>query len=368
MTPAVSPLLRAACFEDYARIAKLQSRHLSKAMTEVEWRGLFLNNPLWPRVGATWPIGWVLEDADGAVVGSISNIPSLYRWRGTELICANGRGWVVDREYRGFALWLMDEYYSQSGVDLFINTTVADWVTSVQLEYANKVPLGNWTELAFRPIRYRPVVAKGLELRGIPLTRVLAPIAAAALWVKDTLSAPISAPPASIEIDEPRGFDRRFDDLWAEIVSDNPDMLLAERDHRTLNWHYSVPAARGDLRIFTASRAGALRAYCVLKGQPRGRGVRSMRLVDFQSVEPHIDLLSPLVHAAVARCAAEGIHMIEHLGCGIPKMQGFDRAATYRLRSNWRFFYQASDPKLADALGRPEVWDPSEFDGDASYV
>ena len=363
-----APALRTAHFDDYAQISRLQSRYLTRrVLTETEWRGLFLDNPLWPRVGTSWPIGWVLEDSDGTVVGSLSNIPSLYRWRGTELICANGRAWVTDTNYRGYALWLMDEYYNQDGVDLFINTTVAKWVTAVQLQYANKVPVGDWTQLAFRPTRYRAFAAKGLELRGFPLRRVLTPLAAAALRLNDAVFARLPAPPSSVDVEEADGFDGRFDRLWAEVVSANPDLLLAERNAGTLSWHFAIPAARGDLSILTASRTGSLRAYCVLLRRDE-RGFRTMHLVDFQTAEPDIDLLSPLLRVAGRRCATEGLYAIGHMGFGIPKMHGFDRAAPYRHRGNWRFFYQAPDPELAADLDRPEVWDPSEFDGDASYA
>ena len=94
-------------------------------MPRDDWRNLWLNNPLWPRLGNDWPIGWVLEDGGGRLVGSLVNIPTLYTFRGRELVCANGRGWVATPEVRGFALCLMDEYFNQPGADLFINTTVA---------------------------------------------------------------------------------------------------------------------------------------------------------------------------------------------------------------------------------------------------
>ena len=93
-----------------------------------------------------------------------------------------------------------------------------------------------------------------------------------------------------------------------------------------------------------------------------------MRVVDFQTGELGADLLQPLLRAAIRRCAQENVHVVEHLGCGIPKMAGFDRAAPYRLRHNWSFFYSARDPVLAAALQRPGAWDPSDFDGDASYA
>jgi hypothetical protein len=110
-TPAATkaaPRLRLARFEDYAQIHRLVTSYLQENQPADDWHALWLNNPLWPRLGKDWPIGWVMEDAAGQVVGSMTNIPSLYRFRDRELICANGRDWVVAPEYRGFALWVMD--------------------------------------------------------------------------------------------------------------------------------------------------------------------------------------------------------------------------------------------------------------------
>src|SRR4051794_17149748 len=100
------PELRTARFEDYPQIERLESSHDLGTPPLDDWRGFWLENPLWTRLQNNWPIGWVLEDAAGKIVGSLLNVPSLYKFQGRDLICANGRGWVVDNDYRGFALWL----------------------------------------------------------------------------------------------------------------------------------------------------------------------------------------------------------------------------------------------------------------------
>ena len=80
-----------------------------------------------------------------------------------------------------------------------------------------------------------------------------------------------------------------------------------------------------------------------------------------------MSLVTSRMASALRRCAAEGIHVLEHLGCGLPKMRSFDHFAPYRRkRSNWPFYYHAADPSLAAEFRRPEAWDPSTFDGDAS--
>src|SRR5262245_58263103 len=119
------PDLRVATLDDYDRIVPLEKANGMSVMPRSDWEIMWLKNPLWPEFSKSWPIGWVLEDADRRLVGSLVNIPRMYKFRGRDLVCAVGRSWVVEPDYRGFALWLMSEYYDQAGVDLFVNTTVA---------------------------------------------------------------------------------------------------------------------------------------------------------------------------------------------------------------------------------------------------
>ena len=94
-----------------------------------------------------------------------------------------------------------------------------------------------------------------------------------------------------------------------------------------------------------------------------------MKLVDFQTVEPDADLLPGLVEARAApRRPPQGCAMLEHHGCGLPKMRSFDAVAPYRaVKPAWSFYYPAEDPALEERLAEPATWDPSEYDGDSSY-
>jgi hypothetical protein len=97
--------------------------------------------------------------------------------------------------------------------------------------------------------------------------------------------------------------------------------------------------------------------------------MRSMKIVDYQTLDTSVDLLPGLVRAAAARCRAEGLGMLEHNGCDIPKFDGFDRFAPHRItKAAWSFYFVTSDPVLTSALADPDVWDPSEYDGDASFM
>lgn len=362
------PRLRLARLEDYPQIQHLEAAYLDATLSADEWPRLWLDNPLWPRLGSHFPIGWVLEDASGLVVGSLSGIPSLYRFRGQELVCVSTRAWVVRSEYRSFAPWLIEEFLNQPGVDLFIGTTANQNAAPIFSTFATRVPVGDWETIAYCLTGYRGFARKALQKRRIPLARPLALPIAAALWLKDALSPkPLRAVSSTVVVTAADSFDSRFDLFWDELVRQNPEKLLAARDSQSLAWHYAIAMRKKRILILTAVRHGLLRAYCVLIRQEGKEAIHRMRLNDYQTVEPETDLLPELLRAAVKLCVAEGYEALEHHGCGLPKMRSFDQFAPRRWKlANWPFYYHTANPKLAAELCRPEIWDPSTFDGDAS--
>ena len=185
--------------------------------------------------------------------------------------------------------------------------------------------------------------------------------------MKDALTAK-SFPRSSIEVTMATSFDARFDAFWSKLVEQNADKLLGFRDRQTLTWHFAGPLRDKQVWILTIERGGLLRAYCVLKRQDHPpSGLVRMRLVDYQSLEPEADLLSPMIECALHRCAAEGVYSLEHVGGDLPKMRAFDSIAPYRRKlPAWPYYYMAADAKLNEQLRDPSAWDPSTFDGDAS--
>jgi hypothetical protein len=364
-----APTLRLASLDDGARIAELEASQKLGSMPADDWRNLWLNNPLWPRLRHEWPVGWLLEDAGGRLVGSLVNVPALYTFRGRELVCASGRGWVSAPEFRGFALQLMSEYFDQSGADLFINTTVAPNAAPVLSTLSDRIPLGDFQTIAFWVTGYRGFAKKVLQKMYGRVAGLLAEPAALALWLKDALTAKsLPAVSSSIVVEFADGFDARFDDFWNELVDKNFDKLLAVRDRRSLAWHFAYHQRTGRLWIVTVSRGGLLRAYGILKRQDGGDGIRRMQLVDYQTFDPDEDYLPGLLQLALRRCASDNLFALEQVGCGVPKRASFDRYAPYRHKLEcWRFYFRAADPAIHADLSRPEVWDPSTFDGDASF-
>lgn len=344
---------------------RLGAAHSFAVVSFDDWCHLWIDNPLWPELGKSWPIGWVLETPSGEIVGSFSNVPSAYTRDGQRLIAANSRGWVVAPPYRGLALLLLDEYFGQP-VDLCISTTAGPLAFGLLAHYACRMPVGQWNALSYWITGHRLVAKQALERRGIPLAGGLSIAAGAALYVRDALKRRPLRSLANVAIEVLDGFDGRFDVFWGELCRRRPETLLAERDAATLSWHFSRPLRDRRLWILTASRKGRMLAYCICKRQPRSP-LRAMRLVDYQTVYDDADLLPELLHAALALCVRNDVGIVENLGRGVPKMRALDESAPYvRTLENWPFFYRTNDARLATDLARKSAWDPSVFDGDAS--
>ena len=67
------PRLRIASLDDHDQIVRLESAHAMEVMARDHWSDLWLNNPLWPRLGQDWPIGWVLEGTGVPVCAALED-------------------------------------------------------------------------------------------------------------------------------------------------------------------------------------------------------------------------------------------------------------------------------------------------------
>jgi hypothetical protein len=340
------PTLRPARLEDYSAIVRLGLTHSLDVPSYEDWSALWLDNPLRTRFGKDFPIGWVLVLPDGEMVGTMGTVRARYTFRGDELVSAVSRAWFVTAPYRGFASQLMDEYLSQPGVDLFINNAVSVPALEMFAQFCERIPLGEWDGATYWTTVDPP---------RLPKTQ------------------------SRFTIGSADRFDSRFDAFWTELVRQYSEKLIAERTSEALSWHFASPLRNGRLWILTASRNDKLAAYCTLTRQdhafmlpalPHGvpQGLRSMRLVDYQSLEPESDFLPAFLDAALQRCATENVSVLENLGRHVPKMRVVDECAPhYKKLENWKFFYRAADPALAADLREPRCWDPSAYDGDASF-
>ena len=360
--------LRKATFKDHEQIASLESRYGLVSKNYDEWSHLWLGNPVYRELGPDWSIGWVLENNDDQVVGTIGNIPLPYEFEGSRLLVASGRHWVVEPPYRSAALMLLDRVVNQKNVDLFLNNTVAAAATAALEAFeCPRVPVGVWDRSGFWITHYRGFSESFLSWKNYPFARPLSYPLAAAVFVKDRLTK-TDLRENDVEVTSCSGFDDRFDGFWAALKSSNPNVLLAVRTRAMLEWHYQHALLEHRLWIMTVVDGPRLVAYATFerKDKPEA-GLKRVLLVDFQSLDGSTTLLLPVLSRALKKCRENGIHVLENIGRWLESGEAIETVAPYRRQlSAWSYRYRASDPRLAERLKDRRVWAPSLFDGDAS--
>jgi len=377
--------VREAHFEDYDQIASLESRFGLGVKSYEGWVHLWKGNPLYRDLKTDWPIGWVLEDDDGKIVGSMGNIPLLYEFDDRRVIAASGRHWVADPAYRSIAILLLHNLISQRRIDLYLNTTVSDAsVPAVIALGCSRAPVGVWDEVAYWITNYfgclkNVMVAKnpfapqlwkgswthlkamGTQVSGLPI-RLFSPAALKKRLTKKTARTP------AMEVTACAEFDDRFDRFWEELRRKNRQVLLAVRSREFLQWHFKQAAEENRLWIATIADGSRLNAYAIFCQVSNLRsGIKQVKLVDYQSLDNVPTMLEPILAWALERCRSEGIHMLEHTGRWLEKGEFFDAAAPYRRTlPAWQYFYRVHNPALKQPLRNKHTWAPSLFDGDAT--
>jgi hypothetical protein len=369
MAPPPNAELREATFADYDQIIGLESAQNLRARSRDDWSRLWLENPLYQQLGSAWPIGWVLETAEGRIVGTIGNIPLRYCFQGRQLTVAAGRAWAVDERYRSVALMLMDTYFSQPNVDVFLNTTVnALAADAFGVFGSHPIPTGDWSAASYWVTGYNGFAKTALKIKKLPLPGLLCYPVGAGLSLKDQLTSK-RLPRAPREIDvQPAGqFDDRFDAFWESLAAQRND-FIGMRNREWLEWHFGTSLQREHVWLFTVTIGGRLSAYAVFQRRDEPHtGLNRIRLVDFQALAKSDECLLAILSAALQQARVSGIHVMEKVGLNVHGTELIDAYAPYQRKLGaWPFFFHAPDPKLSEALQSESAWQPSSFDGDAS--
>jgi hypothetical protein len=367
---STAPLrIREARFEDYDAIHRIQQRNGLIPKNRAEWTALWQGNPAYERLETDWPIGWVLEDGQGEVVGSIGNIPVIYHFHGRQLRAGVSYAWAVDSNYRGYSMLMLDKQTKQRSADFTLGTTVSPAAEPAFKVFRwQKAPVGTWDRSAFWITGYRGLCASYLTLNEFPAARLASYPAAAALFLRDRLRAVEPRGGSEFAIEECAAFDSRFDELWGELNAQHPGMLLAERTSAALAWHFRLPLAAGNAWIVGARKAGKLGAYAVFDRQDNDvYRLKRVRLADFQALKGFENALPALLRWMLGRARAEGVHIVENVGCwleraGLPKLA----PPYHRTLASSMFYYNCADAELSAALSEPAAWAPTSYDGDAS--
>ncbi len=362
------PRIREATFDDYPLIAALQKRSDLGIRPFEDWKAVWSANPVYQDRFRRWPIGWVLEGENGEIGGSISSVPFVYRLGGRDLVAAAACAWAVDPAYRPWALTLLDKLSHQAEADFCITTTAGpSSEPCLSFLQWSKVPVGSWQTTAFWITDYPGFLRIALLAGSFPLSRALSYAASLGSLRRFIRHRPVPEQRPSHIIETQSGFDGSFDEFWEEQSRRNESMLLAVRSRQTLEWHFRLLLDQSRVWILTAREGPRLVAYAIFERHDNStRGLKHVRLVDFQALEGAGQALPAILHRALEKCRQDRVHVLECTGCWLNRPGLPHTAPPYqRALPAWLYYYKTNSGELASLLAHPEVWAPSSFDGDA---
>lgn len=371
-TRAKSLKLREARFEDYSSVVALEARFNLVSKSYEDWTHLWLGNPACRETRNETPIGWVLQNDDGAVVGYLGNIPLQYEFEGARLLAVTTRSWVVDTDYRAHALLLLATYFRQSNVDLFLNTSVnAQAAQAYDTFQGLPVPAGDWDRSLFWITHHRGFTESYLRKSGTSMARLLSYPVSAGVFLRDQFAGSrIVKNGNKIRVIPCTQFDDRFDAFWQALRKKKFRVLLAVRTQEALEWHFTFTLLQHAAWIYAVEDRPGLSAYSVFVRQDNPEtGLTRVRLADFQCLEEGTAaaMFSAMLQAASDRCRQESVHMLELIGLSPALEREVERARPHRRQlPNWMYFYKANGRFLGDRLKAAAVWEPSLLDGDST--
>jgi hypothetical protein len=373
--PGRAPKLREIRLDDYAQLATLTAPYGYPPATWTceQWRHLWVNNPACLRFGGKFPIGWVLEEADKRIVGHIANLPLLYQFEGQQLLIGDGISFVVEDEYRGYAMFLADQYWHQKTVDVALGhqSTLAAFKAHVELG-VKAMPLKAWDRKAVWIVSYQGYIADWLGRKKAPAASLLSYPAALALSTKDTWNRILLRRRArrGAGIEMCAVFDERFDRFWDELSAEYPRRFLALRTRAILEWRFYFALREERIWIATFSQGGRLRAYAIFLLQKNNRpqdGIRRVIVADFQALDRNDSVYYAMLRAALEQSRKSGIHLLVTMGISA---SGTDMSMIAPHRNpppqHSTSLYKTRNPQLSRALESPQAWCPSLYDGDMS--
>lgn len=361
------PFIRPAKFEDYDQIAAVESRHGLKVKSREQWLALWLDNPAYLELGE-WPIGWVIENGGGQIVGSLGNVPTFVYFGGKKYVSAAGRGWAVDVQFRALSVMLLARQLKQVGADLNVIATPSSTTAALCTQLGwSKMPVGEWNRSQFWVATYAAAAQGYLDAK-LPksISKVLGAILSPPLRLRDWFARRQTLK-SDYRFDWYPSFDDRFDGLWQELKKQHPYRFLECRDSNTLNWHFKHSLQQQRTWILAASRDSRLVGYAVFERRViQSLDLERALLIDFHTVVRDPELSRAMIDYALARCRREGIHVLENMGCWLERLQPVKPAPHNRSLETWCYLYRVTNPELISSIRNGNCWYPTQYDGDAS--
>jgi len=352
-------VVRPASIEDADKVYAFQLSHRLTALRPAAWRQFWLSCPFRTQF-ENIPLGWLLENGQ-QVVGVLGNVHMLYELDARHLKAAITSGWLVDPEHRNGSLQLLNAYFQQKGIDLWLsdtaNATTSKILTVLKVE---RIPAPEYDAPLLWPIHTRAFASAGLRQRGVPAPGLLGLPVGAALKAVGWFKYRNERYPSQVH--KVKFFDERFDSLWDRIRAASV-RLRAVRTSSILQWRFQLELADGSAVILVHGD-DELQGYAVLLRNFREHlRLTVSDVADLQAVNDNPIVLKDLLLASMHVARERGADALKFAGG-----QGTKRTVALSLRpysyrtDDWQLFYRAAGSDLSAALRSRELWDISAFE------
>ena len=353
--------------DDYEAVQKVRSENGLGCLSRAEWDH-FEHNPH-RTAGRELPIGWVLENNEGRIVGIHGVYPVRYRWKERSLLAGVAHTLAVAAEHRLSTAALMAPFFRLETVD-FVLSTSANQAAATYFEFmkARRMPVAHFTAVLSWVVNCRRVAAAALQKRQMPWPWGLSFPAAAAVRLMHAVCRRNRLGRISANVRVLDGFDERFDRFWQQLAA-RSRRLLAVRDRASLQWHFEFALRKNRVRILALEDGNELVGYAVLLREIRQARqlLNHYHLIDLQVLTPRAEAVEALIGRAVRVAQSEGMDMLDTWGFDQPKRRILEDMRPYvRHLDHWPFWYKVCRPIDGLNLDSPDVWDPTGLDGDAT--
>jgi hypothetical protein len=353
--------VRTASLDDLDAVRAVSVRNGLSGFDCEERRRWWLSHPFQKEFDGV-PIGWVLENSDGKIVGTFSNVHMMYEIDGQRFKCGIAGSWGVDAEYRSASLLLAASFFSQKGVDICFNGSASSVSSRLMpVMRAKKFEAADYDVSYLWITGHQSFAEAVLRKKNVPGAEVVSRAAGLVLSAADRWTVKCRSHNCSVK--ELGGFGEEFDYLW-KTLSRKGRCFRGVRSAAALEWRFGEGLRTKHAIVLGATKNGKLSGYVVLCEKSREHlKLKEFVIKDLQVVDDSPELILDLLSAAIEVTRERGLDALEFQGWNAAK-----RKAALALRPRayrypvWPLYYTAINPELISTLACAEALDCSPFD------
>jgi len=356
--------IRIAKFDDLKKIKELCIRNNLKV--EKIYKEVWQNFPNFNEFENV-PIGWVIENNEGNIVGVILNLFMNYRLNDKSYKASVVSTWAVDDNYRSDSMNLIFKWIYQKNVDLLVDNRRTERSAKILKSFKFKnVPTKDYEKIIYWVLDYpnfiKSAVKKKLKIKIGPISIIPAAILKFYDFAMNR-NKNFNLNKKTLEV---KSFDKKFDLFWDKLPKNNK--FMAERDIASLEWHFARGIKEKRISVLTLFNENNLIGYIVvMRSDNKKIGLKRMKIVDIQTLSNVQENTNDLIGNAIVYARKEGIHILELMGFGKNiREQALKTNPYMRTLSSSPFFYKIISDKLKNVFSEDVEWDASLFDGDGS--